>query len=104
VVLPLVSAFHLALGGWQLRLHLERWVAPSTYLATIVSEERGPRVTIGHPVTLRVDRLSRCTPVRCGLLRGQVGSDVDVAGSFETNTHGGPIAFRARTVTELPHG
>ncbi len=92
------------MGGWQLRLHLQRWVAPSTYLATIVSETRGPRVTIGHHVTLRVDRLTRCTPVRCGPLRGQDGSDVDVAGSFEANTHGGPIAFRARTVTEIPHG
>lgn len=98
-MLPLVSAVHLAVGGWQLRLHLQRWVAPSTYLATIVSQSRGPRVTIGHRVTLRVDRLTRCAPARCGLLRTEVGKDVEVAGSFETNTHGGPIAFRARTVT-----
>jgi hypothetical protein len=28
--------------------------------------------------------------------------DVDVAGSFETNTHGGPIAFRARKLTVAP--
>jgi hypothetical protein len=68
-VLPLVSAVHLAVGGRQLRLHLERSLAPSTYLATIVSE-----------------------------LRNDVGKDVDVAGWFEANTHGGPIAFRARTL------
>jgi hypothetical protein len=85
-----------------LRLHLERWVAPSTYLATIVSEQRGPKVTIGHPVTLRVDRMTRCAPTRCGLLRGDVGRDIDVAGSFEANTHGGPIAFRARTLDVAP--
>lgn len=103
MVLPLVSAFHLAVGGWQLRLHLERWVAPSTYLATIVAETRGPTVTIGRPVTLRVDRMTHCLPVRCGLLRAEVGTDLEVAGSFEANTHGGPIAFRARTVTELLH-
>jgi hypothetical protein len=101
-VLPLVSAVHLAVGGWQLRLHLERWVAPSAYLATIVSQSSGPRVTIGHEVTLRLDRRSVCAPVRCGLLRARVPVDVDVAGSFETNTHGGPIAFRARKLTVAP--
>lgn len=101
MVLPLLSAFHLAAGGWQLRLHLERWVAPSTYRATIVAETSGPRVTIGHAVTLRLDRRSRCAPVACGALRPRVPEDVDVAGSFEANTHGGPIAFRARTLTAV---
>jgi hypothetical protein len=99
-VLPLVSALYLA--PWQLRLHLERRVAPSTYLATIVSQASGPHVTIGHEVTLRLDRRSVCAPMRCGLLRAQVPVDVDVDGSFETNTHGGPIAFRARKLTVAP--
>lgn len=99
MVLPLLSAFHLTAGGRQLRLHLQRWVGPSTYLASIVSETSGPRVRIGHAVTLRVDRRTRCAPDRCGLLRADVGRDVEVAGSFEANTHGGPIAFRARTLT-----
>lgn len=102
MVLPLLSAVHLAAGGWQLRLHLGRWVAPSTYLASIVSETSGPRVKIGHPVTLRVDRRTHCEPDRCGLLRADVGRDVDVTGWFEANTHGGPIAFRARTLVVAP--
>jgi hypothetical protein len=102
MVLPLVSALHLAVGGWQLRLQLERRLAPSTYLATIVSQRSGPKVRVGQQVTLRVDRLSRCAPVRCGLLESEVGQEADVAGWFEANTHGGPIAFRARTLTVAP--
>jgi hypothetical protein len=99
MVLPLVSALHLAAGGWRLQLHLDRWVAPSTYLATIDGQTSGPKVVVGRTVTLRVDRLSRCTPLRCGLLRQEVGNELDVTGWFEANTHGGPIAFRARQLT-----
>jgi hypothetical protein len=102
MVLPLVSALHLAAGGWQLRLHVSRWVGPSTYLATIMSQDSGPHVRVGHAVTLRLDRLTVCAPVRCGALRARVPADVDVVGSFETNTHGGPIAFRARRLTVAP--
>ena len=99
MVLPLISALHLAAGGWRLQLRLDRWVAPSTYLATIVGQTSGPKVIVGKHVTLRVDRLSRCAPLRCGLLKQEVGDDADVTGWFEANTHGGPIAFRARLLS-----
>jgi len=59
-------------------------------------------VTIGHAVTLRLDRRSVCAPIRCGALRAHVPADVDVGGWFVTNTHRGPIAFRARRLDVAP--
>jgi hypothetical protein len=99
VVLPLVSALHLAVRGWQLELHITRRVAPSTFVGTIVGQTSGPTIRLGHGVTLRVDRRTSCRPLRCGLLATELPFAAQVEGSFETNTHGGPIAFRARTVT-----
>jgi hypothetical protein len=98
VVLPLVSAFHLAAGGWRLKLQISRWVGSSTFVGTIAAQTSGPKVRIGHAVTLRVDRRTVCAPLRCGLMRSELPFTADVDGSFETNTHGGPIAFRARHV------
>ena len=68
MVLPLVSALHLAVGGRRLEPHIGCRVAPGAFVGTIAGQTTGP-------FTATVD------------------------GSFETNTHGGPIALRARTVT-----
>lgn len=102
MVLPLVSALHLAVGGWQLTLQITRWAGPSTFVGTIVGQASGPKVRIGHAVTLRVDRRTMCAPLRCGVLRSELPFTAQVDGSFETNTRGGPIAFRARHVIIEP--
>ena len=90
---------------WSLTLTMTKWTAPSTYLATITAQRRGPKITLGKQVTLRLDRRTRCSapPFPCRNLRPKVaaapaGLTVQAQGSFETNTHGGPIAFRARTI------
>jgi len=90
---------------WSLTLNVTRWTAPSTYLATITAQRRGPKIILGKQVTLRLDRRTSCgAPVfPCRDLRSKVaaatgGLHVQAQGSFETNTHGGPIAFRARTI------
>jgi hypothetical protein len=89
---------------WSLTLTITTWTAPSTYLATITAQRRGPKIILGKRVTLRLDRHTRCgaPAFPCRDLRPRVagagGLSVQAQGSFEANTHGGPIAFRARTI------
>jgi hypothetical protein len=99
--------------NWNLDLRVARWVAPSSYAATVVSQASGPKVRRGLPVTLVLDRRTRCsaaapgvTPVRilCRALRARVAAGpllVVAAGQFETG-HLGRIGFRARSVRLSP--
>jgi len=96
--------------SWTLQLHVTRWVAPSSFAATVTRQTAGLRVRRGLRVTLRLDRRTQCaerdatgsvTPVRCATVRPRLAEqgplDVIAVGQFETG-HLGAIAFRARTV------
>jgi len=105
----------LAVAGqvpqWQLELSLQAWSGPSAYPATIVKQLSGLPVNAGRPVTLRLDRRTRCQtdtqgvvrPLRCGpALRSLVaaqgpGLEAIAAGQFETS-RSGAIGFRATSV------
>lgn len=112
------GAANNASGGrvptWTLQLRVDRWVAPSSFAATVTGQSAGPRVRRGLPVTLRLDRRTGCaardaagvlTVVRCAEIRPRVSRPgplaVSASGQFETG-HLGAIGFRARTVVLLP--
>ena len=96
--------------NWQLELRVARWVAPSSFAATVVRQSAGLKVRIGLPVTLILDRRTACSRtvagggtawIPCRTLRARVAARpsllVAVGGQFETG-HLGRIAFRARKV------
>ncbi len=105
----------LAVAGqapqWKLELSLQAWSGPSAYRATIVRQLSGLPVIAGKPVTLRLDRRTRCrtdrqgvvSPLLCGpALRSLVaaqgpGLEAIASGQFETS-RSGPIGFRATSV------
>jgi hypothetical protein len=96
--------------NWQLDLRVKRWVAPSSFAATVVRQKSGHKVRIGLPVTLVLDRRTACSRtadfamaawIPCRTLRARVAANpsllVAVSGQFETG-HLGRIGFRARSV------
>jgi hypothetical protein len=95
--------------NWQLDLRVARWVAPSSFAATVVRQRSGLKVRIRLPVTLVLDRRTACSRtvaggaawIPCRTLRARVAAKpsllVAVSGQFETG-HLGRIGFRARTV------
>ena len=99
--------------SWTLQLRVVRWVAPSSFAATVTRADRGTQVRRGLRVTLRLDRRTRCaerdaagalTPIRCAEVRPRLAEAgalaASVTGQFETG-HLGAIGFRARTLTLL---
>ncbi len=117
VALAVVMAGPAAGGrapSWTLRLRVDRWVAPSSFAATVTGQTAGLRVRRGLPVTLRLDRRTRCAArdaggafsvIRCAEVRPRIAERgpfaVRASGQFETG-HRGAIGFRARTVVLLP--
>jgi hypothetical protein len=96
--------------NWQLDLRVTRWVAPSSFAATVVRQTSGLKVRKGLPVTLVLDRRTKCSRtvvgsmaawIPCRTLRPRVAANpallVAVSGQFETG-HLGRIGFRARSV------
>jgi hypothetical protein len=99
--------------SWTLQLRVSRWVAPSSFAATITGQTAGLRVRRGLRVTLRLDRRTRCverdaagslTTIRCAEIRPRLSEQgvlrAIAGGQFETG-HLGAIGFRARTLTLL---
>lgn len=99
--------------SWALQLRIGRWVAPSSFAATVTAQTAGLKVRRGLRVTLRLDRQTRCTErdaagalttIRCAGVRPRLAEDgplaASVTGQFETG-HLGAIGFRARTLTLL---
>ena len=118
VALAVVAAAPAAGGGrapsWTLQLRVERWVAPSSFAATVTGQTAGLRVRRALPVTLRLDRRTRCAAreatgalsvIRCAEVRPRIAEGgplaVRASGQFETG-HLGAIGFRGRTVILLP--
>jgi hypothetical protein len=109
VLAPLAVAGQAPL--WKLDLSLQYWSGPSAYRATIVKQLSGLPVIAGKPVTLRLDRRSRCQtdtqgvvrPLGCGpALRALLaargpGLEAIATGQFETS-RSGAIGFRATAV------
>ena len=108
------SARGTEVPGWTLQLRVERWVAPSSFAATVTGQTAGLRVRRGLRVTLRLDRRTRCaerdaagtvTTIRCAEVRPRLSQEgalrVAASGQFETG-HLGAIGFRARAVTLVP--
>ena len=100
--------------NWALQLRVSHWVAPSSFAATVTGQTAGLKVRRGLPVTLVLDRRTRCLSrsaagvvafIRCAGVRptlAQRGTLIaNASGQFETG-HLGAIGFRARTVTLLP--
>ena len=100
--------------SWTLQLGVDRWVASSSFAATVTGQRAGLKVRRGLTVTLRLDRRTRCAErdaegalsvIRCAELRPRVSPRgrlaVSASGQFETG-HLGAIGFRARTVVLLP--
>ncbi len=96
--------------NWQLELRVARWIAPSSFAATVVRQSAGLKVRIGLPVALVLDRRTACSRmvaggaaawIPCRTLRARVAAHpsllVAVGGQFETG-HLGRIGFRARSV------
>jgi hypothetical protein len=99
--------------NWDLQLRVDRWVAPSSFAATVTGQTAGLRVRRGLRVTLRLDRRTRCAErdaagalvtIRCAEIRPRLTEEgslaVRVTGQFETG-HLGAIGFRSRTLTLL---
>jgi hypothetical protein len=99
--------------NWKLNLRVARWVAPSSFAATVVGQTAGSKVRRGLPVTLVLDRRTACSVTKagagvrrilCKTLRARVATKpslpVAVTGQFETG-HLGRIGFRARSVREV---
>ncbi len=63
----------LAVAGqapqWKLELSLQARSGPSAYRATIVKQLAGVPVSTGRPVTLRLDRRTRCQTDTEGVIR-----------------------------------
>ena len=115
LVLALLAPLGAARAGqapqWKLALSLQAWSGPSAYRATIVRQLSGLPVIAGKPVTLRLDRRTRCqsdrqgvvSPLLCGpALRSLVaaqgpGLEAIATGQFETSRTGS-IGFRATSV------
>jgi hypothetical protein len=97
-----------------LQLRVSRWVAPSSFAATVTGQTAGLKVRRSLAVTLVLDRRTRymsrdaagvvsvvrCTGVRPTLAQRRV-LNVNASGQFETG-HLGAIGFRARSLTLLP--
>ncbi len=96
--------------NWQLNLRVGRWVAPSSFAATVVGQTSGSKVRRGLPVTLVLDRRTSCSRtvaaggtawIPCRTLRARVAAHpslpVAASGQFETG-HLGRIGFRARSI------
>ena len=111
------AAATTAAGGgapsWTLQLRVNRWVAPSSFAARVTGQTAGLNVRRGLPVTLVMDRRTRCAArdtagalivIRCASIRPRLAQhgtlSVGASGQFETG-HLGAIGFRARTVTLL---
>lgn len=96
--------------SWTLQLRVDRWVAPSSFAATVTGQVAGLHVRRGLRVTLRLDRRTRCarrdtggavTAIRCAAIRPLLSGgplQATATGQFETG-HLGSIAFRARALT-----
>ncbi len=96
--------------NWTLQLRVSRWVAPSSFAATVTGQTAGLHVRRGLRVTLRLDRRTGCeerdpagalTTIRCAEIRPRLSGGAlpaTVSGQFETG-HLGAIGFRARTLT-----
>ena len=97
--------------NWALQLRVTRWVAPSSFAATVTAQTSGLEVRRGLRVTLVLDRRTRCTSrdatgtvavIRCASVRPTLARrgalTANVNGQFETG-HLGAIGFRARTLT-----
>lgn len=115
VVAALTVGAGSALGGrapsWTLQLRVSRWVAPSSFAATVTGQAAGLHVRRGLRVTLRLDRRTRCeardaggalTAIRCADVRPRLSRTgalrATASGQFETG-HLGAIGFRARVLT-----
>jgi hypothetical protein len=96
--------------NWEFDLRVARWVAPSKFEARVVKQTAGYKVRKALPVTLVLDRRTRCsvavagaaaTPIPCREIRPRVtaapGLRVIANGQFETGNLG-RIGFRASTV------
>ena len=122
VLATLVAALGLGAGSarggeapsWTLQLRVGRWVAPSSFAATVTGQSAGLHVRRGLRVTLRLDRRTRCaerdaagalTTIRCAEIRPRLSQEgalrVAASGQFETG-HLGAIGFRARALTLVP--
>ena len=97
--------------SWTLQLRVSRWVAPSSFAATVTGQTAGLHVRRGLRVTLRLDRRTQCAErdaagdiatIRCAEVRPRLSDQgalrATVTGQFETG-HLGAIGFRARTLT-----
>jgi hypothetical protein len=100
--------------NWTLQLRVSRWVAPSSFAATVTEQTAGLKVRRGLRVTLVLDRRTHCMSrdvagvvavIRCASVRPELARrgalTVNSSGQFETG-HLGAIGFRARTLTLLP--
>ena len=117
VALAVLAAGPAASGrapSWTLQLRVDRWVAPSSFAATVTGQTAGLRIRRGLPVTLRLDRRTRCAThdaagalsvIRCAEVRPRIAERgrlaVSASGQFETG-HLGAIGFRARALVLLP--
>ena len=114
--LPAVAAADTGsrVPNWALQLRVSRWVAPSSFAATVTGQTAGLKVRRGLPVTLVLDRRTRCLSrsaagvvalIRCASVRPTLTRSgtlaANASGQFETG-HLGAMGFRARTVTLLP--
>ena len=99
--------------SWTLQLRVIRWVAPSSFAATVTGQTAGLHVRRGLRVTLRLDRRTQCagrdaagsfTTIRCAEVRPRLSERgalrTIASGQFETG-HLGAIGFRARILTLL---
>ena len=97
--------------SWTLQLQVSRWVAPSSFGATVTAQTAGLHVRRGLRVTLRLDRRTRCaerdaggavTTIRCAEVRARLAAGGSLraiaSGQFETGRLGA-IGFRARVLT-----
>ena len=100
--------------NWALELRVSRWVAPSSFAGTVTGQTTGLKVRRGLPVTLVLDRRTRClsrdaagviASIRCADVRPALARRgalaANASGQFETG-HRGAIGFRARILTLLP--
>ena len=104
---------HSRVPNWALQLRVSRWVAPSSFAGTVTGQTAGPKVRHGLPVTLVLDRRTRClsrnaagavASIRCAEVRPTLAARgtlaANASGQFETG-HRGAIGFRARILTVL---
>ena len=97
--------------SWTLQLWVSRWVAPSSFAATVTGQTAGLTVRSGLPVTLLLDRRTRCIAldkagvarvIGCASVRpklAQRGQLTAQAGAQSKMGHLGAVGLRARALT-----